>query len=210
MASTIQEFAKERGINFLYHFTRIENLPSILNAGLQTKNYLNLNKELFNVHYFSNDIHRFDQTDAVCATISFPNYKMFFGLRSRNADAEWVVIELHASILWQKECAFCVTNAADSIVTSVPLQIRKGLDAFKKMFDDFGDKKRNNLNIPDRYTTNPQAEVLVFNNIEPNLIRRVYFQKDESRVFFAGRYNSFECQLNNAVFKYRCDWEHWR
>ncbi len=57
MAGTIQEYATERGINCLMHFTRASNLESILRRGLAPRDtlnpegYNNLGLGLSNAHF---------------------------------------------------------------------------------------------------------------------------------------------------------------
>lgn len=210
MATTIEEFVKERGIVSLYHFTRVENLPSILKKGLQKRDHLEFCRDVLDDSFIFNDSHRFDNTNAICTSISFPNYKMFYRLRCNDATAEWVVIEIYAAVLWLKKCAFCVTNAADAAVTAVPIDQRQSLDALKRLFDDFGGKTRESLAIPNRYPTNPQAEVLVSPSIEHNLIRKVYFQKPATLQQFGRDYPIIDYALNGGYFEPRSDWRHWQ
>jgi hypothetical protein len=76
MASTVQEYVAEREIDCLVHFTRASNLDSILQRGLLPRDILMV--EGYNDF---NDQYRHDGTNAVCLSIGFPNYKMFFSLR---------------------------------------------------------------------------------------------------------------------------------
>src|SRR5450830_1213049 len=112
----VQASAVAKGIHSLYHFTRIENLSSILQNGLLQKNYLTQNIP----GALCNDPLRIDGTDAVCATIGFPNYKMWHGLKCDSPNAEWVLLVLKSEVLWERDCAFCKTNAASGSVTAIP------------------------------------------------------------------------------------------
>ena len=110
MAGTIQEFVDARGIKSLFHFTRVDNLRPILESGLLTREACDLAgiKPVINDHY------RYDGTGAISATISYPNYRMFYSLRC-GSDAEWVVLKLKRSLLWRTRCAFrsgsgCLNN----------------------------------------------------------------------------------------------------
>lgn len=75
MATIIEEFAIERGIKSLFNFTRVDNLPSILTEGLLTREAC----ALAGIDPAINDLHRYDGTGAISATISYPNYRMAVG-----------------------------------------------------------------------------------------------------------------------------------
>lgn len=174
--SRIREICKQHNISSLMHFTRLENLPGIMVHGIISR--LELNRR--EIPMVINDVSRFDQhLDAVCLSISFPNYQMFYRYRSNSNDV-WVILEIDAQVL-DLDCAFCPTNAASSTVKNMPINQRKGSDALERLFDDYTDPKikvpRNSLNIPCHYPTNPQAEVLAFERIPQNFIRAVYVEK---------------------------------
>ena len=100
----IKEFIQERGIVSLYHFTLIDNLDSILKYGLLSRDKLDEN----GIMYEYNDQQRLEErADAICVSISFPNYKMFYKCRSERKDKKWCVIELNPRVLYQKKCLFC-------------------------------------------------------------------------------------------------------
>ena len=178
-AQQIRHFCTERGIINLVHFTPIQNLRSILDKGLLGKKGL---KKLTPQHQpIYNDDIRFDgHTEAVCLSITFPNYRMFFKY-SQNNQQGWVVLLIDAAILWELECAFCQNNAASKDVRNKPLVDKKKVSEFRKMFDDFNQIYRKQLNIPKNYPTNPQAEVLVLKPIAPSYIKEVHFHNKKAR-----------------------------
>jgi hypothetical protein len=206
MAKTVEEFIAERGIKSLFHFTRLDNLPSILERGLLTKGTCHQ----AGIAPTINDAFRYDGSGAVCATISFPNYKMFYRLRCENPDVEWVVLELKRSLLWRKRCAFCSTNAGDSSVFTIPIEHRQGLAPLQAMFGDYGTIKREVLAIPNHYPTNPQAEVLLLDGAEVDNIMGVYFQRSVTQKRYASQYASLPCHLNGGYFDGRSDWNSWK
>lgn len=146
MTNTIQEYATERGITHLVHFTRACNLETILQLGLVPRDTL---KKTDFAHF--NDQYRLDDTNAVCLSIGFPNYKMFYGLRKNHPNVDWVVLAICPSALWMLCCAFCVANAASSEITRTPLEQRCNLAALQSMYADCDNKTRSSLNPP-RYT----------------------------------------------------------
>ena len=212
----LRQICVERGITTLIHFTRIENLRSILQEGLLGRSILEERGQDFKW----NDPDRADKhPEAICLSISFPNYKMFYLIREEKKmtneanDPQWVVLLLNAKVLEELECVFCQQNAAHKTVSSIPLEDRKKPEALKGMFGDFYNIRHQDLSIPDNYPTHPQAEILVFNRIPARHINKVYFfnktaleqwrfsnSKPYPQNFFYGR----------QYFDGRRDWEVWQ
>lgn len=87
----MKELVESRGIDFVWHFTRLTNLPSILANGLINRVQLTFS----GIQWEFNDHHRIDgHQDSICCSIAHPNYKMFYRLRQENPETEWVVIGL--------------------------------------------------------------------------------------------------------------------
>jgi hypothetical protein len=92
----IQEVLNARGIAYLCHFTRAENLHSIFTYGLCSRNKLNIS----GISFVYNDIYRIDgYENAVCTSIEFPNYKMFYKLQKHNPCTDWVVLAISSDVL---------------------------------------------------------------------------------------------------------------
>lgn len=170
----MERILKQRNIDRLYHFTQAENLSNIFTYGLLPRK--NLEEE--NIYSCFNDDYRYDDClDAVCMSIEFPNYKMFYKLRQDDPNVDWAVLRLDAQILCDFECAYCWTNAGDASMYNIPLRERMGKRAFLGLFEDRPFyPKREELNISDWYPTNPQAEVLVFGVI-PVTVFKMYILK---------------------------------
>jgi ssDNA thymidine ADP-ribosyltransferase, DarT len=204
---TIEQIVEARKIKQLVHFTRLENLDSILNYGLRTRGDC-LARNIGCVH---TDDYRLDHQEATCLSITFPNYKMFFRYRMQNPNSRWAVVGIRPSVLWEKDCAFCKENAASANVSGIPIEDRRGLAAFSGIFDDFGDKKRADLKIPDSYPTNPQAEVLVFDPIGTENILGVAFEQDETVATYSQRYGArFRFARFPSLFRARGDYAAWK
>ena len=226
-ASQIQQFCEDRGITTLCHFTRVENLHSILQQGLLGRNLLETRGQQF----LWNDPDRADgRKEAVCLSISFPNYKMFWGSRKEKekaegiTDSQWIVLLLDAKVLWELDRAFCQTNASSGTV--IPLLSDEQIDkqkipkALKDMFaEDYCDSKREilisrqNLKIPQHYTTDPQAEVLVFDPISAKYIKEVHFYEETARKQWLSRNRSTYSQAfssNRDYFDGRKDSAFWK
>jgi len=173
----IRDYCIEHGIRKLFHFTRIENLRNILHLGLLGRKLLQEVSETEpSYHSTYNDNYRLDgHPEAICLSIGFPNYKMFYKLSHKN-QSEWVVLVLESYILWEFDCAFYSENAASSVAKHVSLSERKSFSAFKKLYMDYNQYKRQDLGIPHSYPTHPQAEVLVLEPISPKYIKEVDFK----------------------------------
>lgn len=203
--TSIKKFAADRGIKSLFHFTRVANLNSILRRGLLPRNAIPPGAKAI----FNDDI-RLDGTDAVCASISFPNYKLFYPFRQKDPQVDWVVIALSAALLWESRCAFCTANAASNTVTTVPIEGRMDLPALKAMFGDFAGKIRSDLQIPDGYPTNPQAEVLLLDGAPVKYINEVVFATDSQKKKFQAAHSGLPTRLNGGYFVPRSDFKHWK
>lgn len=108
--SRIEWLIDKRDIKYLTHFTRIENLPSILQKGLMPRKQLLLQ----GIRPEVNDWNRLDNTDAVCLSVSFPNYKLFYRFRVKRPETKWAVILLDPIILDRCRCSFACRNAASN------------------------------------------------------------------------------------------------
>lgn len=204
----MKKILEERQIDCLMHFTRADNLSNIFKYGLLPRSIL----ESKNITSDINDYYRYDNcTDAICTTVEFPNYKMFFSLRKDNPSVKWAVLRLDASIICDFDCAFCSTNAGSEEMYTVPLKERKGKKAFLKMFDElpYG-PTRKQLNIADWYPTNPQAEVLVFGKIPTAYIDKVFFENSDSlEEYYDIIPEDINAKVDSKMFKYRKDWAYW-
>ena len=204
----IKKVVEEYEIKYLVHFTQADNLQSIFKHGLLSVNAL----EERGIIYKRNDQYRLDGfPNAICLSIQFPNYKMFYKYREQNPEVDWAILGIRKEILWEKQCAFCSDNAASSKISSTSISERMGVTAFKRMYDEWpGKPSRKILGIEKSYPTNPQAEVLVFDAIEPSYNWGVAFIDEETK----NKYKKYlpiniKAEVQSSLFKYRVDWEHW-
>lgn len=201
---------KKRGIKFLVHFTRYENLKEIFKHGLIPRAKFKEKK----IESLINDTKRLNGLiNASSLSITFPNYKMFYRLRIENDNNEWVVIVFNIAVILEKECAFCQDNAANINISRIPLKERKGIDAFKKMFENIeGKPSRKKLGLCNNMTTNPQAEVLVFDVIETGFIIGMAFSNVKTRDKAIKEFPEFKDKMyyKEYYFNSRHDYENWR
>ena len=198
---------ESRGIEYVWHFTRLSNLKSILYEGLIPRAELEVRAN----HPAFNDVDRFDrQRNASCCSIGHPNYKMFYALRKAYPNEDWAVLAIKSDVLWEKDCAFCVENAASSNVTYIPIEARKGIDAFNKLFDEINGKpSRKELGISDASPTNPQAEILIFGHVEPKYIVAVICPSKAIENKLKSTFNEVEFFYNKGFYSARKDYKHW-
>lgn len=206
----IHAFCRERGITSLFHFTPLQNLDSIMRHGLTPREELDKRK----IPYIKTDLDRIDgEMSAVSLSVSFPNYRMFFRKRYDYRNWEWAVIEIKPNVLWEMECDFFQTNAANR--KSAFLNRRKGkFDHLKNMFAERIESGilRNNLKIPLQYPTDPQAEVLVYGCIDPSLFIAINVDGVDNFAKVRGRLIQNRFPIRNAqfLFKPRQDYAHWQ
>lgn len=174
----IQNICLERRIEKLIHFTHVKNLNSILCNGLIPRTTLKREQKPFSF----NDKLRLDgYKNSISLSISFPNDKMFYKCRISNIGrADWVVLALDPSILWELECAFCYTNAASSEMTIMSIGKRKQPEYLCNMFE-YNGQNRQALNLPDNHPTSSQAEVLCFDSISSDYIKEIHFCSELER-----------------------------
>lgn len=200
---TIRQYCTERNIDRLFHFTRVENLQGILANGLLPPSQIR-NRQL---QCTRNDMNRHDGLDAICLSIEWPNYKMFYPLRIENPGVKWAVLEIQHSVLWEKQCCFSTKNAADGTVSSLSVEERSGLAAFEALFGEIGAKPRASLGIRNYFPTNPQAEVSCFETIEPAYIRTIWL--DDSDVAADMKQRHTNVHNIDRFHKPRSDYAHW-
>lgn len=166
---------QKRDIVNCVHITTAKNLLSILSNGICSKAYLEDN----NIEYDCADDKLINRTeDAVSISITFPNYKMFYKLRCENEKVEWVVLLLDVQQVLSLDCAFCYTNASSNEIFNIPLELRKTYEAFELMFSERKGHpySRKDMGLRPNEPTDPQAEVLVFDNIPSSAIQEVVFK----------------------------------
>lgn len=202
----IQTYALGRNLKWLFHFTKSSNLDSILSKGLLPRK--KLTEDGFSVTF--NDQYRYDGTDAICASVSFPNYRMFYPFRQKDVTVRWAILYFNASILWELNCAFCHTNAASSTVSAMPLAERREVHSLARMFDEVEGRTRSDLKIGVDYTTDPQAEVLFLDGIPKEYIAGVIVETADEATALKMRHPNLRVVHRADYFKYRSDWAYWK
>ncbi|MFS2196936.1 DarT ssDNA thymidine ADP-ribosyltransferase family protein [Pseudomonas sp. Pseusp3] len=201
-----QKIATDRNIQYLFHFTRSSNLPSILTSGIIPRKLLQNN----NIPFTLNDAERFDKReDRTCLSISFPNCKMLCQMMANFPNDDWAVIRLKPDTLWQNDCLFTETNAAKAYIRdSTDASLRGGV-ALEKLFANEELRKQNGRQKHE--TTDVQAEVLVSGIIPVSEIIDLNFHYEKRLIDFKGltalseQFNTFTWQFNPDYFYQRKD-----
>ena len=199
----IKNFCEKRGVFELLHFVKVEQMPFILRYGLLT------NAILRNAGGTIEDHSRIDRnSDHVCLSIDFPNYKLFYKRRMANTREIWCILSIRKSLIWERPCIFFPSNAARNNGRDG----KRGLTGIQAIYAaSIGGIERSPL-IKDSLPTEPQAEVLLPDPVTPEEIEKVYFSNsteariNESIIVNAGK----QIQIREDLFLPRKDWDSWK
>jgi len=217
----VKEILKKRKIPYLVHFTRIDNLNSILKNGLVPV-CLQQMKNILSIH---NDEQRIDaQLDCTSCSVGFPNYKLFYAFReSKYPGTKWVTIVIDTDILFSQTNIkyYCYTNASAVFPKTTYIKELCEANSFETMFCELLKTKdnktinRTSLQIDDYLTTDPQAEILISNVIEPKYIKGICFQKQNDIEDFIKTNGStlisqYKYRVFTVYFDKRKDYMFWK
>jgi len=189
----LKKAVEERLITRLLHITNSKNMVSILNNGLIPYKTL----DTYGVIYHRSDNNRFDRINGICLSIEEINTRYFNVIQKRNPNDDYIIIAISPSIIWEKECEFFYKNASSNVFKKASSSVKCGIDAFEKMFDEMGNKKRA-LNI-ESDTTDEQAEVICLQEIQKEKILKVITRKRCMK----DKYNNIAIEYNPAMFSGR-------
>lgn len=186
--NNIPEVAERLQIPFLVHFTRTGNLASIMEHGLYPVDQAHK----VGAQPETNDPLRLDRRlGGISTSISFPNASMFYKLRQDHPSVEWAILVLATRVLWEKDCLFCVHNAADGRVSGRRDDDLRGHAALEALFKDIeGHPSRADQKLRGSDPTDVQAEVLVMEPVEPSYILGAIFNSTASRDAYAEHFGT--------------------
>lgn len=123
------------------------------------------------------------------------------------------MLEVDPSILYSKDCYFFKTNAANHEFTEDIQQIPskfQGIGALNELFYD-NEGLRTRLDIPECFTTDPQAEVMIKDIIEPRYIQKIIFTEKSVYESIEGDIpQSISIEYIRDLLGARCDYKHWQ
>lgn len=169
-----KELIERRGIKRLVHFTRRNNLASILKNGILPITELK-NRQ---IGYYANDENRYDGFPcAISLSVTNPNIELWEKFSSRNFN--WVKIYIDPALLYDSTTyrIYCATNAA---TTSAKKYNGSNIEHFEGMFQKEVTYKLEDgtqITVPRlkstkaNETTDDQAEILYFGRIDPKYFK---------------------------------------
>ena len=102
----------------------------------------------YGVNYLYNDENRYDNCkNAVCTSIGFPNYKMFYKYRLLKNKANWIVIVFDSQKILRYPCAFFRTNAGCRDSLQFTQEERQNAQAFEEISNDTVEQAQKSENI---------------------------------------------------------------
>lgn len=207
-AKRIRNLVDARAIPYLVHFTRMENVNSIACHGLLSRTELKERR----LRFSPTDDYPLDWIrDHISASVSFPNYQMFYKKR-KLLSGEWAVILIKKEVLWELDCRFFHTNAASGSIEDPGHEKWSTSQAFGKMFQLEVRGKSRSAIIPEYYTTDPQAEVIIKDKIQKKYIKEIVVEQRLAETDRRGRggYANIPIKVRRELFWSRCDYKDWQ
>ncbi|TAE56750.1 MAG: DUF4433 domain-containing protein [Nostocales cyanobacterium] len=193
----IKNFVQERGIEYLVHFTSVENLYGICREG----GILSVTKlRELNCLYNQIDPQRLDgKLNHICCSINYYNFLYHYHVSSKSLC--WVLLHISPEYIWKENTLFCKFNAA----TNCGAHIGRGVNRLKSLFDDQVNNS-NRIGKPDQQPTCVQAEVMICESISLEDVIRIIVKnsKDVQKVRDAGWES--EIEIRPDLFQPRFDW----
>lgn len=158
----------------LFHFTDVRNLESIFEHGIVPRTHPQFQR--LNIHRM--DTSRLDN-NGTCLSVGFPNYRMLWSKRIR--ENSFAIVELDTLCLISGNWLAFPTNSAT--FNHVDRTQFAGIQALERIFEDNVPTtrgvpaSRENLGIKNGWSTDPQAEVVVNERIDPKFIMEVHFDQ---------------------------------
>jgi hypothetical protein len=203
-ADRIHEIALTRHIPYLVHFTPLINIPSIVQHGLMSKEVL-VQKKL--EHLCTDHIRGDGWQDWVSSSIAFPNYKMLYQKQKDIAKSQaggWAIIRIQPRALWELNCKFMITNAANSSYRFYRSEEQSSPESFELMFAHASERHK----LPDYYPTDPQAEVMIEHAVPIEFIHDIVIA-NHTDASLLDQTESIPTTVDRNFFVPRHDYEHW-
>ena len=215
----LRAILKERKIETLIHFTRLENLASSLSYGLMSRTAIESDSRIGRVRTNQPELPP-DWRSTISMNISFPDYRLFYRLQEQRG-FEWIVLVYDAALLLQQPFFSFIFPAANLIRTPIfEKEIAPGLQsvfAFEDLFRDTDTVRRRILQIPDAYPTHPHSELLIPNAVANQYLKEVHFYNEykfDQWCFqnqgLAAIIDKNLWQVGLAYFSPRMDYANWR
>ncbi|MBK8972703.1 MAG: DUF4433 domain-containing protein [Hahellaceae bacterium] len=202
----IQNIVDDRKIPYLVHFTPVVNLASILRLGILSRSGLQ------GISYCQPDqsFHPGSWERWISCSVSYPNYKMLYSklmtMPASQTGGGWVILLLSPDLLWEQHCVFTATNSTVEGRELFSDPARYGTaQAFERLFAGEGWR----IGIPESYTTDPQAEVLIHEEISTRYISGIVPGAGVDLAYLK-RLTNMPIRSDLDLFNGRCDSTIWR
>jgi hypothetical protein len=200
-AQGIKSFVEERGIEYLVHFTSIENLSGIC----RERAILSLTKlRELNCPYNQIDNERIDrQLQYIFCSVTYYNFLYHYLISSKSSC--WVLLHIRTDYMWKNKTQFCTTNAA----TDGGAHLGRGLDKLQNLFAPQVFARRGiqtRFNKPENLPTNIQAEVLVYESISLEDVIKIVVKNRRDVEQVRGTGWEGEIEIRPDLFQPRFDW----
>lgn len=144
------QYLIDKGVKWLYHFTNVDNIDSILENGLVARS-LQEKKQIISKYNDPNEA----GSDYISVSIEWPNYKMFYKKRIDSPSEKYVVACISVYALTECQFKMYSSNASKAFGSSL-VEEAKGL---------YYDSPSRKCLRHDKYPTDPQAELRILNVI---------------------------------------------
>lgn len=191
----IQKIIDKREIKSVFHFSRVENLSSILLNGVVPRSNLVGSTSIFN------DTVRADgKLDHSSFSISFPNHLMFYRLRCATPDSKWALLVFKPEILTAYDCLFYPVNAASANVSRLPPSSFRGGNALERMFTYAAETRENILRPCD--PTDVQAEVMIPSTVTIDYLKGCILSDKNLISFFQKSFHILNSHIVQKALKF--------
>lgn len=165
-AERIRASVQKRGIQAIYHYTAVTNLPSILQMGaLLSRAEMDARNINYVGHGWGRPGKEVELEDYVCCS-----FVPHWGMLRRETEPQ-AVFELAPKLIWREGTLFCPGNSASNEFDLEFLRDKNTVETFDEMFD----------NPFTGFPTPYQCEVLVNKRIGLAYLTAVHFQSAEHR-----------------------------
>ena len=115
------------------------------------------------------------------------------------------MVKVGKEVLWELGCLFFTGNAASSVSMAIPAAHLYTIDAFDRMFYE----KESRSLIPDNFTTDPQAEVMVYRAIPSRYIKGIALESEDDLRLIKDAKDLSNIEIDTPLFSYRRDCSLW-
>lgn len=196
----ISKFLEDRCIRNILHFTHVSNLISIFVSGLKSLESL----EKVTSNYKSSDIVRLDGIkQGIFCSIAYPNIWMLNGKKNLNPQ-EYAILEImENALLLQHFAAFPGNSARTELKVDAETNVAQyvGVSGLRRMF--LNKTLRSDQKVPRNEPTDLQAEIIFFNELNVDRIRKIHFPGPRLQVF-EKTYEFLEKQYPEIEIEFQC------